>query len=222
MPTEFLQKELAYLAGAFVTLFFIIDPLTTVPVYMTLTDRYSDEHRRGICAKASILAFCILLAVAFAGLQLFGLFGITLPAFQIAGGILLLIIGISQVNAVRSKVNSNEADESLGRDDITVFPLAMPLLAGPGSISTVILLATKAGSVVRKLELVAAIGVCMTLTYLTLRAAKFLFKILGNTGLNLLSRIMGLLLTAMGVQFIVNGIRDLLPMLMAGALGATS
>ncbi|MEN9836217.1 MAG: hypothetical protein RL011_2410 [Pseudomonadota bacterium] len=216
MTIDFIQREFAYLAGAFVTLFFIIDPLATVPVYMTLTERYSEGHRRQICAKSSLIALGILLGVAFAGLQLFELFGITLPAFQIAGGILLLIVGIAQVNEVRSKVSPNEEGESLERDDITVFPLAMPLLAGPGAISTVILMATKAGGLLRKIELVLAITACITLAYLTLRAAKYLFRILGNTGLNLLSRIMGLLLTAMGVQFIINGAKDILPMLISG------
>ncbi|MBM4250728.1 MAG: NAAT family transporter [Deltaproteobacteria bacterium] len=219
MTIELIQREFAYLAGAFVTLFFIIDPLTTVPVYMTLTERYSDDHRRQICAKASTIALGILLVVAFAGLKLFELFGITLPAFQIAGGILLLIVGIAQVNEVRSKVSPNEEDESLEKDDITVFPLAMPLLAGPGAISTVILMATKASGLMRKVELVLAITACIALAYLTLRAAKYLFKLLGNTGLNLLSRIMGLLLTAMGVQFVINGARDILPLLVAGSGG---
>ncbi len=216
MTFDLIQREFAYLAGAFVTLFFIIDPLTTVPVYMTLSERYGESHRRSICAKASLIALGILLVVAFAGLKLFELFGITLPAFQIAGGILLVMVGIAQVNEVRTKVSPNEADESLERDDITVFPLAMPLLAGPGAISTVILMATKASGLIRKLELALAITVCIALAYMTLRAAKYLFKLLGNTGLNLLSRIMGLLLTAMGVQFVINGAKDILPLLMAG------
>ena len=219
MQLETFHAELANLTGAFVTLLVMIDPLTTVPVYMTLTDRFSEEHRRGICRKATLIALIVLTVVALVGIKLFTLFGITMPAFQIAGGILLLMVGISQVNEVRSKVNRSEQDESYDRDDITVFPLATPLLAGPGAISTVILLATKANGWLRITELIIAISACMLAAYATLRAAKYLFRLLGTTGLNLFSRIMGLLLTAIGVQFVINGMRDVLPLLtVAGGL----
>jgi multiple antibiotic resistance protein len=185
---------------------------------MTLTERFSEDNRRHICRKATLIALTILITVALAGLKLFDLFGITLPAFQIAGGILLLMVGMAQLNAVRRKVNTSEQDESYSRDDITVFPLATPLLAGPGAISTVILLATKATNWLRLAALLVAIVTCMGAAYAVLRSAKYLYKLLGNTGLNLFSRIMGLILTAIGVQFIVNGVHDFLPWLVS-ALG---
>ena len=184
---------------------------------MTLTERFSEEHRRSICQKATLIAFAILVSTALAGLKLFELFGITLPAFQIAGGILLLMIGMAQLNAARRKVNTSEQDEGYERDDVTVFPLAMPLLAGPGSMSTVVLLATKSSSLLRTSELIVAIAACMLLSYIVLRAAKYLFRLLGNTGLNLFSRIMGLILTAIGVQFVINGVHDVLPLLTRAA-----
>ena len=138
----------------------------------------------------------------------FELFGITLPAFQIAGGLLLLTLGLSQQNNSRRKVSNEEQDESLHRDDISVFPLATPMLAGPGAISTVILLASAAGSVLRLAELIAAIVVCMVITAVVLTSSQYLVRVLGKTGLNLLSRVMGIVLTAVAVQFILNGIGE--------------
>ena len=206
------QAEWAYFTGAVVTLFFIIDPIAAVPIYMTITERFNEQDRRMIRRKASLIALGLLSFVAVSGSRFFALFNITLPAFQIAGGILLLNIGMAQLNAVRRRVQPAEEGESLHRDDISVFPLATPLLAGPGAISTVILLATRTGSVLRLGELIAAIATCMFGAFLTLRAGKYLQKILGTTGLNLLSRLMGILLTAVAVQFILNGIKEVLPL----------
>lgn len=205
---ELFRAEWAYLSGAFITLLFIIDPFAVVPVYMTLTERFGPESRAHIRKKAVLIASGILIVMAFTGMKFFELFGITLPAFQIAGGLLLLILGVSQLNADKSKVTPTEQDEGLSRDDISVFPLATPLLAGPGAISTVILLVTKAESTIRFVELLIAIAACMAIGYLVLRFSGYLYKILGNTGLNLLSRIMGIVLTAVAVQFVLNGLRE--------------
>lgn len=207
---DIFRTEWAFLTGAFVTLLFIIDPFATVPVYLTLTERFSSDDRKHIRRKATLIAGAILLSFAVAGMRFFALFGITLPAFQIAGGLLLLLIGVSQLNANRRKVNSVEEDEGLSRDDISVFPLATPLLAGPGAISTVILLATKAQGVLRTAELMLAVSACMAVAFWVLKASGYLFKWLGNTGLNLLSRIMGIVLTAVAVQFMLNGLHDAL------------
>jgi len=203
-----IQSEWAYFVGAFVTLLFIIDPFALVPVYLTLTERFSTPDLAVIRRKAILIAFAMLVLFSLAGMRVFALFGITLPAFQIAGGLLLLTIGISQVNANRRKVNSDEEGESHDKDDISVFPLATPLLAGPGAISTVILYATEAGSHLRIVELLAAITGCMAVSYAVLLASPGLLRFLGKTGLNLLSRIMGLVLTAVAVQFILNGVTE--------------
>ncbi len=208
MDLAVFKTEWAYLTGAFITLLFIIDPFTVVPVYLTLTERFGIAGRAQIRRKAVLIAWLILTLFALSGMKLFELFGITLPAFQIAGGLLLLILGVSQLNADRSKVSTVEQDEGLHRDDISVFPLATPLLAGPGAISTVILLTTRAGSTLRFVELLAAIAACMAVGFLVLRFSHHLFRLLGNTGLNLLSRVMGIVLTAVAVQFILNGLGE--------------
>jgi len=204
----FLKTEWAYITGAFVTLFFIIDPFAAVPVYLSLTERFTPAIQREIRTKSVMIALIILVLFAITGMSFFKLFGITLPAFQIAGGVLLLVLGISQLNANRRKVSSEEESESLHKDDVSVFPLAMPMLAGPGAISTVILLSTKAGSALRLIELVLAILVCAAVTFAILSSSRALFRVLGRTGLTLLSRLMGIVLTAVAVQFILNGIFD--------------
>jgi multiple antibiotic resistance protein len=200
--------EWTYFTGAFVTIFFIVDPFAVVPVYLSMAERFDKPGLRAVRLKATVYALAILSVFAVTGMTVFELFGITLPAFQIAGGILLLMMGVSQLNAQRKKVSAEEEDESLHRDDISVFPLAMPLLAGPGAISTVILLTTEAGSVLRRVELMVAIVLCMVASFLVLSASAGLKRVLGRTGLNILSRIMGIVLTAVAVQFILNGVGD--------------
>ncbi len=208
MDWTMVKGEWAYFTGAFITIFFIIDPFAVIPTYLSLTERYSDQERRSVRMRAVLIAFGLLVMFAISGTTFFEFFGITLPAFQIAGGILLFALGFNQVNAKQEKVSRIENQEGMEKQDISVFPLAMPMLAGPGAISTVILLSTKTGSVLRLSELTLAITICMTFTFIILKSSPYLLKLLGRTGLNLLSRIMGIILTAVGIQFVINGIRE--------------
>lgn len=208
MELSWLKSEWTYFSGALVTLIFIVDPFAAVPVYLSLTERFSAMDRRIISQKATLYALGLLVMFALTGMKFFSLFGITLPAFQIAGGILLLGFGTSQLNANRRRVTNEEENEGLHRDDVTVFPLAMPLLAGPGAISTVILLSTEAGSWPHRFVLVGALCVCMAAVYIVLRSSPYLNRVLGRTGLTLLSRLTGIVLTAVAVQFILNGLKE--------------
>jgi multiple antibiotic resistance protein len=205
---ELFRAEWTYFTGAFVTLFFIVDPFATVPLYVAMTERFTPADRRHIRRKASFVALLLMLGFAVTGMKFFELFGITLPAFQIAGGLLLVLLGAQQLTSEKKRVSSEEADESQTRDDVSIFPLATPLLAGPGAISTVILLATEAPTVLRRATLVLAVLTCMACAYAILAASTMLSRVLGRTGLNLVSRLMGIVLTAVAVQFILNGIRD--------------
>lgn len=208
MDLSMISGEWAYFTGAFITILFIVDPFALIPVYLTLTERYSTHERRSVRMRAVLIALSLLVFFAVSGTTFFEYFGITLPAFQIAGGILLFVLGFSQVNAKQEKVSRIENQEGMEKEDISVFPLAMPLLAGPGAISTIILLSTKTGSILRLSELIVAIALCMFLTLLILKFSPFFLKVMGRTGLNLLSRIMGIILTAIGVQFVINGVRE--------------
>ena len=196
--------------NTFVALFVIVDPFAMVPVYLTLTERFSAEAVKRTRRKAAFVAFGILATFGLTGLSVFNLFGITLPAFQIAGGILLLLLGIAQLNNNRPRVKPEETEEGLDREDISVFPLGTPLLAGPGAISTVVLYSTKMKGVEGTVQLIVALILALIATYAVLKGAHFLFRWLGRTGLNLLTRIMGLILTANAVQFILNGIHGAL------------
>lgn len=200
-----MAQEFSFFANTFIALFVVIDPFAVVPVYLTLSERFPKPERAIIRRKATLTALAILFVFAATGLSVFKFFGITLPAFQIAGGILLLLMGISQLNQKRERLQDDEVEEA-SHDDITIFPLAMPLLAGPGAISTVVLFSSKAHSAMRISTLFAAIALVFLATYLMLKAGPLVLKLMGQTGLNLLTRLMGIFLTAIGVQFIINGI----------------
>ena len=200
------MEYLTYTAGAFVAIFVIVDPFSVVPIYLTLSKGHSSEQRRVTRNKASFIAGAILVAFAVTGMGIFNVFGITLPAFQIAGGIMLLSLGLEQLNADRDRVKAEEEQEGLDADDISVFPLATPLLAGPGAISTVVLYASSAQSWRQLTGLVIAIGLTLAATYILLALAPRVFKVLGRTGLNLFTRLMGIILTAVAIQFIIDGL----------------
>ena len=213
MTIEMLRAEWAYITGAFITLLFIIDPFAIIPVYLAVSGHFSPAGRQHVRRKATAVALSLLIAMALLGTKIFEMFGITMPAFQIAGGLLLLLIGVAQLNDSRTNLPAAGAEEAKARDDISVFPLATPLLAGPGAISTVILLATKASTWWRLLGLLAAITACILVTYAALGAAARVERLLGRTGMNLLSRVMGIVLTAVAVQFILNGLQEIVPTL---------
>jgi multiple antibiotic resistance protein len=201
-----MKTELTQALNSFISIFVIVDPFAVIPVYLSLTDRFDRASLIKIRRKATIVSCCILIVFALTGMSLFSFFGTTLPAFQIAGGMLLFKFGIEQLAASRTRVKEEERDESLHRDDISIFPLATPLLAGPGAISTVVLQSSKASSGVSVVLLCAAIIMALALCNFVLKMGPLLFKLIGTTGLNLLTRLMGLVLTAVAVQFIINGL----------------
>ena len=192
-------------ASTLSSLFAIVDPFAVIPVFISLTDRYNVEERKALVKRSAIISAAILSAFALSGETIFKIFGISMPAFRIAGGILLLLLGIAQLNATRERVKSEEESESYARDDISIFPLATPLLAGPGAISTVVLQASQTPYWVGTLLLISAIALVFFASYFILTSAPHVFHLLGKTGLNLLTRLMGIILSAIAVQFIVDG-----------------
>jgi multiple antibiotic resistance protein len=202
-----LQEKLSFLASMFMAVFVIVDPFAVIPIFIGITEKYTGKERTALSARSCVIASVILVGFSILGSSIFRMFGITLEAFQIAGGILLLLLGIAQLNAERRRVKKEEESESLDRDNISVFPLATPLLAGPGAISTVVLLSSKADQFWKMLLLLVAIALSLFCCFLLLRSAHLLLKVLGRTGLNLLTRIMGIMLVAIAVQFIINGVK---------------
>ena len=209
---------LSFALVTFSAIFFVVDPFAAIPVFLSITraDDLAKKHRTAL--KATIVSTITLLAFAFAGTLIFKLFGITLGAFRIAGGILLFRIAIDMLHAQHSRVRVSPEEESEGveKEDVAIIPLGIPMLAGPGSIAIVIVLMGHArNSLIQTTVVAGCIVVTGILTFVVLRAAVLLERTLKQTGLNILNRVMGLVLAAVAVQFVVNGVRDVLPQLTA-------
>ena len=193
---------------SFGSLFSIVDPFAAVPAFLALTAREPELERSRIATRAVLTTFAILSTFALAGAYVFSFFGITIPAFRIAGGVLLFGVALDMVKAQKSSTRStqDELDEEHG--DIGIVPLGMPLLSGPGSIAAVMVLAARAHSFGERLTLHGVILLIALVCLVVLRSAGFVARALGQTGLNVLSRLMGLLLAAVAVQFVLDGIHE--------------
>jgi multiple antibiotic resistance protein len=204
-----------YALATLTSLFFLIDPIATVPVFLAMTDGDPQAHRCRMARRAALTCVVMLSAFALAGKLIFRLFGITLPAFEIAGGLILLLIGLDMVQARRSRTKEapGEVEESSAKDDVGIVPLGVPMLAGPGAISTVMVLIARASLWWETGFIFAAITVNALVCYFVLNAADRVGRRMSQTTMHVLTRIMGMLLTAIAIQFIVNGMTAL------GALG---
>jgi multiple antibiotic resistance protein len=201
-----LNNSIMSFASSFTALFAIVDPIAVIPVYLSLTDRYSKQEKTSIGLKACLIATLVLCLFAITGEGIFRLFGISMDAFRIAGGILLLLLGIDQLAAHRERVKTEEENESFAREDISIFPLATPLLAGPGAISTVVLQSSQGSGIGQTILLLLAIASVFFVAFFFLKSAPYVYRVLGKTGINLVTRIMGIILTAIAVQFIIDGL----------------
>jgi len=210
LPVEILQA-LQFFLVTLSSIFFLVDPFALVPTFLAMTATSTSEHRKLMAKRAAWTCFFLLTAFALVGPFVFDILGITLPAFKIAGGIILLLIGIDMVQARRPATNetAGEANEGANKEDIGIVPLGMPMLAGPGSISTVMVLIGTARTPLKFSLVVAALGITALSAYLILAAAERVRTMLGETGIHILSRIMGMLLMALAVQFIADGLAAL-------------
>jgi len=195
---------------ALTTFFATIGPADLAVLFLALTPGASPDARRSFALRGVLVGGAILLFFAVFGEAILGLFGITLPALRTAGGILLLLISIDMVFARSSGGTSTTTEEDIEareRNDISIFPLATPLIAGPGAISAVILLIARTeGDYLKDAAVIAALFTILALTYVLLRLAIPLQRVLGVTGIHVVSRIVGVLLAALAVQFIFDGI----------------
>ena len=195
---------------AFTSIFFLVDPFAAIPAFLVMTSEPARARRR-MAARAAWTCFTVLAAFSIAGSYIFSLFGITLPAFKIAGGIILGLIGLDMVQARRSptKETPGDTEESREKEDVGIIPLGIPMLAGPGSISTVMVLVSQSVDWMHSAVILSAIALTSALSFAVLAAADRVRAFLGETGIRILTRMMGLLLTAIAVQFILNGLKDL-------------
>ncbi len=196
-------------------IFFVVDPMGVIPVFMAMTRNDPPQKRIDMARRASVTAFLILTTFALAGTLIFKVFGVTLGAFKVAGGVLLLLTSIEMLRAQPQRTRTSPEEEAEGKEkeDVAIFPLAIPLLAGPGSIATVITLMAKAGRILFAVPVIFSIAVTCLASYLMLRAAEPIGRLLGVTGLAVLNRVIGLIIGAIAVQFMFDGIKDAFPRL---------
>jgi MarC family membrane protein len=193
----------------FTSILFIVDPLTAVPSFLAMTARDTPEVRRAMARRGAWTCAITLTAFALGGGLIFRLFGITLGAFKIAGGVLIGLNALDMVQARRSQQKETPVEQAEGvqKEDVGIIPLGVPMLAGPGAISTVMVLTGASQNTVTTLGVFGAIALTAYISYLTLAAATRVEKRLGQTGMRILTRLMGLVLCAIAVQFIIDGIQ---------------
>ncbi len=205
---SYLQENIQFLLLAFSSLFFIVDPLASIPTFLALTGDTELAHRRHMAKRAAWTCFLVLSGFALGGTLIFRMFGITLPAFRIAGGLIIILIGLDMVQARRSqtKETPSETAQAMEKEDVGIIPLGVPMLAGPGSISTVMALMAQAATWQHSLLIIVALALTAFLAYWTLAGADRVGRRIGDTGIRILTRFMGLMLMAIAVQFILSGL----------------
>jgi len=202
----------------FTSVLFIVDPFAVIPTFLAMTARDTPQQRRVLARRGAWTCAITLIAFALGGSIIFKIFGITIGAFKIAGGVLIGLNALDMVQARRSQQRETpvEKAEGIQKEDIGILPLGVPMLAGPGAISTVMVLALGAKSAAATVAVYASIVLTALITYLVLSAASMVERRLGQTGMRILTRLMGLVLSAIAVQFIIDGIklsfRDFHPM----------
>lgn len=210
-----------YAATVFVTLMVIIDPVAVLPMYLALTQSQTKQRRRATAIRAMTVATITMLVLAFVGDALLKLLGIGLPAFRIAGGILLFLLSIEMVFARQSGLRSateDETHEAEERYDVAVFPIGIPLTAGPGAMTSIILLMSQAsGHLAEQAIVIVMLLVVMGITLVALLLGAPLVDRLGVTGINVIGRVFGIILAALAVQYVIDGTNDVLAAVHSGA-----
>ncbi len=196
--------------SAFITLFVVIDPPGCAPIYASVTSGASDLQRRSMAIRAVVIATGILLVFAIWGKQLLGVLGIDLNSFRIAGGIMLFLIAMDMVFEKRTQRREDRAQKIVDTpevEDVSVFPMAMPMIAGPGSIATVMLLMARADGLSQRLAVLGALAAVLVLMLGALVAAGPLMNLLGKKIEAVITRLLGVLLAALAAQFVIDGLK---------------
>jgi multiple antibiotic resistance protein len=203
--------QLQFALVTFTSVLFIVDPIAVVPTYLVITQGQTQEQRRTTARRACIAATILLVTFAAVGRAIFELFGITMPAFRIAGGLILWLVAMDMLHGTRStQEGTAEISEATAKEDVAITPLAMPMLAGPGAISTVMVLSGQSRTPPQTIAVYGSILLALLIAWVTLRAAEGLVLRMGQTGIRVMTRLMGLLLAAIAVQFVITGVREAL------------
>ncbi|KVM58489.1 hypothetical protein WJ59_34110 [Burkholderia gladioli] len=203
------------LLKSFISLLALINPLGAVPFFLSLTASQGDEARRRTVRIAAVSVFFVIVVTTLLGQQIIRFFGISVGSLEVGGGIIMLLMAINMLNAQMGNARSTpeERDEAESKNSVAVVPLAIPLLTGPGSISTVIVYSANAAHWYDRLGLIAIGAVIAGLCFVAMRLAEPIAHWIGRTGINIATRLMGLMLSALAVEFIVDGLKALLPAL---------
>lgn len=195
------------------SIFFLVDPFAAIPSFLAITENLDDARRTRTARKGALTCFIVLTGFAVGGQLIFRMFGITLPAFEVAGGLILLLIGLDMMQAKRSPTQEalGDKEEAAAKEDAGIVPLGIPMLAGPGAISSVMVLVGQVPSLWHweMAAILGSISLTSLITYWVLAGASRVRQVMGETGIRILVRIMGLLLVALAMQFFVNGLTDL-------------
>lgn len=204
------MDELAQFALVTLTsILFIVDPIAAVPTYLVITQDETRDEQRRTALRACVAMTILLIVFAATGPLLFQMFGITLPAFRIAGGLILWFVAMDMLRGERrTQEGREEVLEGQNKEDVAVTPLAIPILAGPGAISTVVVLSNQARTAAETVSVYGAILLTGIVSFVVLRLGEPLLRKLGKTGIRVMTRIMGLILAAIAVQFVLSGIKE--------------
>lgn len=200
--------DTAFLITSFVTLFVIIDPIGLTPIFLALTQGATPHERRTIGLRAALTAMFLLALFAAFGEAVLGFAGISMAAFRVAGGVLLFITALDMLFERRTKRRENQGEEATEAEDPSIFPISIPLIAGPGSIATVILLSGQKPGLEGFLLVMAVVISVLVLMLAMFMASGVFERALGKTGINVVTRLLGMLLAALSVQFVLDGLRD--------------
>lgn len=212
--------DFAYLLKTGVALFAIVNPIGSIPIFISATNGWSSKDRNRITNLVAITVFSVLSVAALMGEHILNFFGISIPSFQVAGGILIMLIALHMLNGKQrqSKQSNSSTSSTSSLDDkdlLAVVPLSVPLLAGPGAISSIIIAAENHHNFISHLSLIIPISVVVLSAWIVLRLSGFIAHLLGVIGINIVTRLMGLILASMAVEFIAKGLAGLFPQLIS-------
>ena len=205
-----MEDLLPFALLCFTSFFTLTNPLGTMPVFLTMTNGMNDHERKAIVRRATIVSFITLMVFTFSGQFLFKFFGISSNGFRIAGGFIIFKIGFDMLQARYSNAKLKEEEVKTYADDISITPLAIPMLCGPGAIANAIMLMDDASTLSLKGTLIGIIALVYFITFLILQASTRLVRILGETGNNVMMRLMGLILMVIAVECFVSGAKPIL------------
>ncbi|TYB72641.1 NAAT family transporter [Bizionia gelidisalsuginis] len=201
---------LSFALLSFTSFFTLINPLGTMTIFMTMTRDLESADRTRIAKKASIVAFISIVIFAFSGQLLFKFFGISVDSFRVVGGVIFFLMGMDMLQARLGKVKVNPAEVKSYVSDISVTPLAIPMICGPGALTNAIVMMEDANSIELKVVLILSIVVVMLLTFVILYSSSKIIKILGETGNNVMMRLMGLIVMVIAVEFFFAGLKPII------------